>query len=68
MAHQRSELESILVRVVGYIGPALGGGHGWLQGRHGTIGDQFESANIVLATFEPLKVRISMAQSLCSMS
>ncbi|CAI7592387.1 unnamed protein product [Penicillium viridicatum] len=34
---------------VGYIGPALGGGHGWLQGRHGTIGDQFESANIVLA-------------------
>jgi FAD/FMN-containing dehydrogenase len=27
----------------------LGGGHGWLQGRHGTIGDQFESANIVLA-------------------
>lgn len=34
---------------VSYIGPALGGGHGWLQGRHGLIGDQFESMNIVLA-------------------
>ncbi|KAM0203939.1 hypothetical protein ACHAQI_010275 [Fusarium lateritium] len=34
---------------VGYLGPALGGGHGWLQGRHGLIADQFESMNIVLA-------------------
>ncbi|KAM0345655.1 hypothetical protein ACHAPU_006309 [Fusarium lateritium] len=34
---------------VGYLGPALGGGHGWLQGRHGLITDQFESMNIVLA-------------------
>ncbi|KAA8642624.1 hypothetical protein EYZ11_009031 [Aspergillus tanneri] len=34
---------------VSYVGPALGGGHGWLQGRHGLIADQFESMNIVLA-------------------
>ncbi|KAM0229019.1 hypothetical protein ACHAPO_010296 [Fusarium lateritium] len=34
---------------VGYVGPALGGGHGWLQGRHGLIADQFESMNIVLS-------------------
>lgn len=27
----------------------MGGGHGWLQGRHGLIADQFESMNIVLA-------------------
>ncbi|KAK4446988.1 hypothetical protein QBC34DRAFT_468775 [Podospora aff. communis PSN243] len=34
---------------VSYLGPALGGGHGFLQGRHGLISDQFVSANIVLA-------------------
>ncbi|KAJ5059245.1 hypothetical protein J3E74DRAFT_428841 [Bipolaris maydis] len=34
---------------VSFLGPALGGGHGWLQGRHGLITDQFESMNIVLA-------------------
>lgn len=34
---------------VGYLGPGLGGGHGFLQGRHGLIGDQFESMNIVFA-------------------
>ncbi|RYP58486.1 hypothetical protein DL769_008937 [Monosporascus sp. CRB-8-3] len=34
---------------VSYLGPGLGGGHGWLQGRHGLIADQFESMNIVLA-------------------
>ncbi|KAF4457026.1 FAD binding domain-containing protein [Fusarium austroafricanum] len=34
---------------VGYLGPALGGGHGWLQGRHGLIADQFLSMNIVLS-------------------
>lgn len=32
-----------------YLGPALGGGHGWLQGHHGLIGDQFVSLDIVLA-------------------
>lgn len=34
---------------VSYLGPALGGGHGWLQGHHGLIADQFESMNIVTA-------------------
>ncbi|KAF2445831.1 FAD-binding domain-containing protein [Karstenula rhodostoma CBS 690.94] len=37
---------------VSYLGPALGGGHGWLQGHHGLISDQFVSLNIVLATGE----------------
>ncbi|KAJ4407989.1 hypothetical protein N0V91_003655 [Didymella pomorum] len=32
---------------VSYLGPALGGGHGWLQGHHGLIADQFESMNVV---------------------
>jgi FAD/FMN-containing dehydrogenase len=30
------------------MGPALGGGHGWLQGHHGLVADQFVSMNIVL--------------------
>ncbi|KAI0108551.1 FAD binding domain protein [Nemania sp. FL0031] len=34
---------------VGYLGAALGGGHGFLQGRHGLISDQFVSMNVVLA-------------------
>ncbi|KAJ4312741.1 hypothetical protein N0V94_007294 [Neodidymelliopsis sp. IMI 364377] len=34
---------------VSYLGPALGGGHGWLQGHHGLISDQFTSMNVVLA-------------------
>ncbi|KAH7139584.1 hypothetical protein B0J13DRAFT_586213 [Dactylonectria estremocensis] len=34
---------------VSYMGPALGGGHGWLQGHHGLIADQFVSMKIVLA-------------------
>ncbi|EFX00158.1 FAD-binding domain containing protein [Grosmannia clavigera kw1407] len=34
---------------VGYLGPALGGGHGWLQGHHGLVSDQFLSVNLVLA-------------------
>ncbi|KAF3030379.1 hypothetical protein E8E12_000586 [Didymella heteroderae] len=37
---------------VSYLGPALGGGHGWLQGHHGLISDQFVSLNVVLATGE----------------
>ncbi|GAW10739.1 hypothetical protein ANO14919_000740 [Xylariales sp. No.14919] len=32
------------------LGPGLGGGHGFLQGRHGLISDQFVSMNIVLAS------------------
>lgn len=31
------------------MGPALGGGHGWLQGHHGLIADQLTSMNVVLA-------------------
>ncbi|KAK9774059.1 putative FAD-binding PCMH-type domain-containing protein [Seiridium cardinale] len=31
------------------LGPGLGGGHGFLQGRYGLVSDQFVSANIVLA-------------------
>ncbi|KAI1141494.1 FAD binding domain protein [Hypoxylon sp. FL0543] len=31
------------------LGPALGGGHGFLQGRHGLISDQLVSLNMVLA-------------------
>ncbi|TVY54562.1 FAD-linked oxidoreductase azaL [Lachnellula cervina] len=34
---------------VGYMGPGLGGGHGWLQGRHGLVSDQYVSLNVVLA-------------------
>ncbi|KAK2058632.1 FAD-binding domain-containing protein [Colletotrichum caudatum] len=34
---------------VSFLGPALGGGHGWLQGHHGLVADQFISMNIVLA-------------------
>ncbi|KAF2276857.1 FAD-binding domain-containing protein [Westerdykella ornata] len=34
---------------VSYLGPALGGGHGWLQGYHGLISDQWVSMNVVLA-------------------
>ncbi|KAH8658063.1 putative FAD-dependent oxygenase [Xylariales sp. PMI_506] len=34
---------------VSLMGPGLGGGHGWLQGHHGLVADQFVSMNIVLA-------------------
>ncbi|TVY44867.1 FAD-linked oxidoreductase [Lachnellula occidentalis] len=34
---------------VGYMGPGLGGGHGWLQGRYGLVSDQYVSMNVVLA-------------------
>ncbi|KAJ6187299.1 hypothetical protein N7519_002207 [Penicillium mononematosum] len=34
---------------VSLVGPALGGGHGWLQGHHGLVSDQFVSMNVVLA-------------------
>ena len=47
VAHQ--SLVTGTCECVSYLGPALGGGHGWLQGHHGLIADQFESMNIVLA-------------------
>ncbi|KAI1110403.1 putative FAD-dependent oxygenase [Nemania sp. NC0429] len=34
---------------VSYLGPALGGGRGWLQGHYGLVADQLVSVNIVLA-------------------
>ncbi|KAK3933876.1 hypothetical protein QBC46DRAFT_430719 [Diplogelasinospora grovesii] len=34
---------------VSYLGPALGGGHGWLQGHYGLVADQIISYNVVLA-------------------
>ncbi|KAI1827430.1 FAD binding domain protein [Xylaria intraflava] len=34
---------------VSVLGPALGGGHGFLQGRYGLVADQFLSMNIVMA-------------------
>ena len=39
-----------------YLGPALGGGHGWLQGRYGLVSDQFVSWNVVLASGELVTV------------
>jgi FAD/FMN-containing dehydrogenase len=33
---------------VGYLGPGLGGGHGWLQGHYGLVSDQYVSLNVVL--------------------
>ncbi|KAL5335387.1 hypothetical protein BJX70DRAFT_390676 [Aspergillus crustosus] len=37
---------------VSYLGPALGGGHGVLQGKHGVAADQFLSLNVVTADGE----------------
>jgi FAD/FMN-containing dehydrogenase len=34
---------------VSFLGPALGGGHGWLQGHYGLISDQFVSMKVVVA-------------------
>jgi len=38
------------------MGPGLGGGHGWLQGRHGLISDQYISLNVVTATGKKIVV------------
>ncbi|KAI8411283.1 hypothetical protein FOFC_07877 [Fusarium oxysporum] len=44
---------------VSYMGPPLGGGHGWLQGHHGIIADQILAMNVVLAdgTFKMIDQR-----------
>lgn len=39
------------------LGPALGGGHGFLQGHHGLIADQFVSLNMMLANGSLINVR-----------
>ncbi|GAD92299.1 FAD binding domain-containing protein [Paecilomyces variotii No. 5] len=39
------------------LGPALGGGHGFLQGHYGLIADQFVSLNMVLANGSLINVR-----------
>ncbi|KAH8711929.1 hypothetical protein GQ44DRAFT_714144 [Phaeosphaeriaceae sp. PMI808] len=41
---------------VGYVGPILGGGHGWLQGRYGLASDQLISARMVLANGTAISV------------
>ncbi|KAI1459380.1 hypothetical protein F4805DRAFT_473318 [Annulohypoxylon moriforme] len=41
---------------VGMSAPALGGGHGWLQGQYGLIADQIISARLVLPTGELVTV------------
>ncbi|KAL5583934.1 hypothetical protein FOVSG1_015285 [Fusarium oxysporum f. sp. vasinfectum] len=41
---------------VGMVGPALGGGHGLLQGFHGLISDNLVTMNVILANGTALKV------------
>ncbi|KAK4039499.1 6-hydroxy-D-nicotine oxidase [Parachaetomium inaequale] len=41
---------------VSFSGPALGGGHGWLQGRYGLVADQVVSATVVLGSGEVVHV------------
>lgn len=41
---------------VSYLGPALGGGHGALQGKYGMASDQFVSLNIATADGEIITV------------
>lgn len=41
---------------VSYLGPALGGGHGALQGKYGMAADQFVSLNIATADGEIITV------------
>lgn len=42
-------------RCVSLLGPALGGGHGWLQGQYGLGADQILSARVVLANGTAVK-------------
>ncbi|KAL7755588.1 hypothetical protein ACKLNR_014686 [Fusarium oxysporum f. sp. zingiberi] len=41
---------------VGMVGPALGGGHGLLQGFHGLISDNLVNMNVILANGSAVKV------------
>jgi FAD/FMN-containing dehydrogenase len=41
---------------VGFSAPALGGGHGWLQGQYGLMADQVISARLVLPNGELVTV------------
>jgi FAD/FMN-containing dehydrogenase len=41
---------------VSLVGPGLGGGHGFLQGRYGLISDQFVSLSLVTADGKVIKV------------
>ncbi|KAK8070920.1 FAD-binding domain-containing protein [Apiospora hydei] len=41
---------------VGFVGPALGGGHGRYQGLHGLASDNFINLNVVLADGSTIKV------------
>ncbi|RYP55563.1 hypothetical protein DL769_010120 [Monosporascus sp. CRB-8-3] len=41
---------------VGLVGPALGGGHGRLEGLHGLISDNFVNLNVVLANGSEIRV------------
>jgi FAD/FMN-containing dehydrogenase len=44
---------------VGYLGPGLGGGHGWLQGHYGLVSDQYVSMNVVLGNGSSITVDCS---------
>ena len=44
---------------VGYLGPGLGGGHGWLQGHYGLVSDQYVSINVVLGNGSLITVDFS---------
>ena len=45
----RFEIVTGCCEATSLLGPGLGGGHGFLQGKYGLISDQFASARIVLA-------------------
>jgi FAD/FMN-containing dehydrogenase len=48
---------------VGVLGPGLGGGHGYLQGKYGLVSDQFISLRMVLADGSIKTISPSSSQS-----